>query len=151
MDCWFRAKSDSSFSPASVKYLEKCSQLRLLAGKSSCGAEIIFRLKLIQIQILTHQLQNLMIMFFIANKKDTGIAGWKTTFSPSVQKGSNSTVVRTAEYFSSRLQFITVHFTISLLSMPTLRRLPATELMSLSLIHDLNSLTAKAADTPEQR
>lgn len=35
MDCWFRAKSDSSFSPASVKYFEKCSQLRLLAGKSS--------------------------------------------------------------------------------------------------------------------
>lgn len=38
--------------------------------------------------------------------------------------------------------------TISLLSMPTLRRLPATELMSFSLIHDLNSLTAKAAETP---
>lgn len=36
MDCWLRAKSDSSFSPASVKYFEKCSQLRLLAGKSSC-------------------------------------------------------------------------------------------------------------------
>lgn len=36
MDCWLRAKSESSFSPASVKYLEKCSQLRLLAGKSSC-------------------------------------------------------------------------------------------------------------------
>lgn len=42
-------------------------------------------------------------------------------------------------------------FTISLLSMPTLRRLPATELMSFSLIHDLNSLTAKAADTPDQK
>lgn len=41
--------------------------------------------------------------------------------------------------------------TISLLSMPTLRRLPATELMSFSLIHDLNSLTAKAAETPGQR
>lgn len=40
--------------------------------------------------------------------------------------------------------------TISLLSMPTLRRLAATELMSLSLIQDLNSLTAKAADTPVQ-
>lgn len=39
--------------------------------------------------------------------------------------------------------------TISLLSMPTLRRLAATELMSFSLIHDLNSLTAKAADTPD--
>lgn len=35
--------------------------------------------------------------------------------------------------------------------MPTLRRLAATELMSFSLIHDLNSLTAKAADTPEQK
>lgn len=32
--------------------------------------------------------------------------------------------------------------------MPTLRRLAATELMSFSLIHDLKSLTAKAADTP---
>lgn len=41
MDCWLRAKSDSSFSPASVKYLEKCSQLRLLAGKSSCWAETL--------------------------------------------------------------------------------------------------------------
>ena len=40
--------------------------------------------------------------------------------------------------------------TISLLSMPTLRRLAATELISFSLIHDLKSLTAKAADTPEQ-
>lgn len=38
--------------------------------------------------------------------------------------------------------------TISRLSMPTLRRLAATQLMSFSLIHDLNSLTAKAADTP---
>lgn len=38
--------------------------------------------------------------------------------------------------------------TISLLSMPTLRRLTATELMSFSLIQDLNSLTAKAAETP---
>lgn len=38
--------------------------------------------------------------------------------------------------------------TISRLSMPTLRRLAATEFMSFSLIHDLNSLTAKAADTP---
>ncbi len=35
--------------------------------------------------------------------------------------------------------------------MPTLRRLAATELISFSLIHDLNSLTAKAADTPEQK
>lgn len=42
-------------------------------------------------------------------------------------------------------------FTIRRLSMPTLRRLAATELMSFSLIHDLNSLTAKAADTPEQK
>lgn len=40
MDCWLRAKSESSFRPASVKYLEKCSQLRLLAGKSSCVKEI---------------------------------------------------------------------------------------------------------------
>lgn len=32
--------------------------------------------------------------------------------------------------------------------MPTLRRLTATELMSFSLIQDLNSLTAKAAETP---
>lgn len=35
MDCWFLAKSESSLSPASVKYFEKCSQLRLLAGNSS--------------------------------------------------------------------------------------------------------------------
>lgn len=35
IDCWFLAKSESSLSPASVKYLEKCSQLRLLAGNSS--------------------------------------------------------------------------------------------------------------------
>lgn len=35
MDCWFLAKSDSSLSPASVKYFEKCSQLRLLGGNSS--------------------------------------------------------------------------------------------------------------------
>ena len=35
--------------------------------------------------------------------------------------------------------------------MLTLRRLPATELMSFSLIQDLNSLTAKAADTPKKR
>lgn len=35
MDCWFRTYSESSFSPASVKYLEKCSTLCLLAGKSS--------------------------------------------------------------------------------------------------------------------
>lgn len=41
--------------------------------------------------------------------------------------------------------------TISLLSMPTLRRLTAIELMSFSLIHDLKSLTAKAADTPADR
>lgn len=33
--CWFRTYSESSFSPASVKYLEKCSTLCLLAGKSS--------------------------------------------------------------------------------------------------------------------
>lgn len=45
MDCWLRAKSDSSFSPASVKYLEKCSQLRLLAGKSSYGSKC-FQVKL---------------------------------------------------------------------------------------------------------
>lgn len=32
--------------------------------------------------------------------------------------------------------------------MPTLRRLAETELMSFSLIQDLNSFTAKAADTP---
>lgn len=41
--------------------------------------------------------------------------------------------------------------TISRLSMPTLRRLPATEFMSFSAIHDLNSLTAKAAETPAAR
>lgn len=103
MDCWLRAKSDSSFSPASVKYLEKCSQLRLLAGKSSCRAQIhssLYR------KIKTKQLQKKFLK--------------------------------------------TYPFTISLLSMPTLRRLAATELMSFSLIHDLNSLTAKAADTPGQ-
>lgn len=38
--------------------------------------------------------------------------------------------------------------TISLLSMFTLRRLTATALMSFSFIHDLKSLTAKAAETP---
>lgn len=38
--------------------------------------------------------------------------------------------------------------TIRRLSMPTLRSMPATELMSLSLIQALNSFTAKAADTP---
>lgn len=38
--------------------------------------------------------------------------------------------------------------TISLLSMPTFRRLPATELMSRSFSQDLKSFTAKAAETP---
>lgn len=35
IDCWFLAKSESSLSPASLKYLEKYSLLRLLAGNSS--------------------------------------------------------------------------------------------------------------------
>lgn len=100
MDCWLRAKSDSSFRPASVKYFEKCSQLRLLAGKSS----------------------------------------WEDITEGVIQKhrgkkGSERAAVRDA-------------LTISRLSMPTLRKLAATELMSFSLIHDLNSLTAKAAETP---
>lgn len=43
IDCWFLAKSESSFSPASVKYLEKCSQLRLLAGNSSWESAHILR------------------------------------------------------------------------------------------------------------
>lgn len=43
IDCWFLAKSESSFSPASVKYLEKCSQLRLLAGNSSWESAHISR------------------------------------------------------------------------------------------------------------
>ena len=37
IDSWLRAKSASSLRPASVKYLEKCSALRLLAGNSSWG------------------------------------------------------------------------------------------------------------------
>lgn len=40
--------------------------------------------------------------------------------------------------------------TISLLSMPTFRRLVATELMSFSESQDLKSFTAKHAETPEQ-
>lgn len=35
IDCWFLTKSESSLSPASVKYLAKCSQLRLFAGNNS--------------------------------------------------------------------------------------------------------------------
>lgn len=35
IDCWFLAKSESSFSPASSKYLVKCSLLRLFAGNNS--------------------------------------------------------------------------------------------------------------------
>ncbi len=35
--------------------------------------------------------------------------------------------------------------------MPTLRRLAATELMSFSWIQDLNSFTAKAAETPADK
>ena len=34
-DCWTRRKSESSFRPASVKYLAKWSTLCLLTGKSS--------------------------------------------------------------------------------------------------------------------
>lgn len=34
-DCWIRRKSESSFRPASVKYLAKWSTLCLLTGKSS--------------------------------------------------------------------------------------------------------------------
>lgn len=39
---------------------------------------------------------------------------------------------------------------MSLLSMPTFRRLAATELMSFSESQDLKSFTAKDAETPEQ-
>lgn len=39
---------------------------------------------------------------------------------------------------------------MSLLSMPTFRRLPATEFMSFSESQDLKSFTAKHAETPEQ-
>lgn len=35
IDCWFLTKSESSLIPASVKYLAKCSQLRLFAGNNS--------------------------------------------------------------------------------------------------------------------
>lgn len=45
---------------------------------------------------------------------------------------------------------VPVVLTMSLLSMFTLRRLTATALISFSFIHDLNSLTAKAAETPVQ-
>lgn len=40
--------------------------------------------------------------------------------------------------------------TMSLLSMPTFRRLAETELMSFSESQDLKSFTAKHAETPEQ-
>lgn len=39
---------------------------------------------------------------------------------------------------------------MSLLSMPTFRRLAATELMSFSESQDLKSFTAKLVETPEQ-
>lgn len=39
---------------------------------------------------------------------------------------------------------------MSLLSMPTFRRLAVTELMSFSESQDLKSFTAKLAETPEQ-
>ena len=43
-----------------------------------------------------------------------------------------------------------VILTMSLLSMPTFRRLAETELMSFSVSQDLKSFTAKHAETPEQ-
>lgn len=47
--------------------------------------------------------------------------------------------------------FFIFTLTISRLSMPAFLILAATEFMSLSLIHVLNSLTANAADTPEKQ
>lgn len=109
--CWFRTYSESSFSPASVKYLEKCSTLCLLAGKSS----------------------------------------WKQSIQQLFQKRNVSSTLQVKAIYWAAFRSESVAaamLTISLLSMFTLRRLTATALMSFSFIHDLKSLTAKAAETP---
>lgn len=61
IDCWFLAKSESSLSPASVKYLEKCSQLRLLAGNSSWESAHILRQSIRSLYLLIFRALNAVI------------------------------------------------------------------------------------------
>lgn len=75
IDCWFLTKSESSFSPASVKYLAKCSQLRLFAGNNSWKnahrsrlSEISFHQKALFIHFLKHRVSQLLGKIKILHK-----------------------------------------------------------------------------------
>lgn len=67
-DCWFLTKSESSLSPASVKYLATCSQLRLFAGNNSWKSgpqkqtlsETSFHQKALFIHFLKHMVSQLL-------------------------------------------------------------------------------------------
>ena len=72
-------------------------------------------------------------------------------------KSNNSGRGRRHAAFTCRVEDCLGHpicigmLTISLLSMPTFRRLPATEPMSRSFSQDLKSFTAKADETPRRQ
>lgn len=148
IDCWFLTKSESSLSPASVKYLAKCSQLRLFAGNNSWKKhrEAAPEWNPLSSGGFVHSFPPAQGITFTWN--DFNAQNERIFLIKGSQERIGWTRLQLS-WVTGVLFVCVVILTMSLLSMPTFRRLAATEPISFSDSHDLKSFTAKHAETPE--